>query len=140
MPGTSDQAFLKPDVKIELLVGRWFAWPHLISPVQHAMNIAFRHLPLMQSFVANPQVHIAAANDPDMLGGPFLDLPETAVPEIKELHSGDDDSVLGTDRVSREISRHSIKRCRTAPMDLPRRILSIECRHPSLARLKFHTI
>ena len=60
--GPATQAFLKPDVKIELLVGRWFAWPHLISPVQHAMNIAFRHLPLMQSFVANPQVHVAAAD------------------------------------------------------------------------------
>jgi L-ascorbate metabolism protein UlaG (beta-lactamase superfamily) len=85
MPATNDEAFLKPDVKIELLVGRWFAWPHLISPVQHAMNIAFRHLPLMQSFVANPQVHVAAASDPNMLGGPFLDLPESAVPEIKTL-------------------------------------------------------
>lgn len=85
MPGTNDQAFLKPDVKIELLVGRWFAWAHLIAPVQHAMNIAFRHLPSMQSFVATPQVHIAAAKDPNMLGGPFLDLPESAVPEIKAL-------------------------------------------------------
>jgi L-ascorbate metabolism protein UlaG (beta-lactamase superfamily) len=81
----ADEVFLKPDVKIELLAGRWFAWPHLISPVQHAMNIAFRHLPIMQSFVANPQVHIAASKDPNMLGGPFLDLPETAVPEIKAL-------------------------------------------------------
>ena len=70
---------------MELLVARWFAWPHLIAPVQHAMNIAFRHLPLMQSFVATPQVHIAAANDPSMLGGPFLDLPESAVPDIKAL-------------------------------------------------------
>jgi L-ascorbate metabolism protein UlaG (beta-lactamase superfamily) len=85
VPGTSDNAFLKPDVKIELLACRWFAWPHLVSPVQHAMNIAFRHLPLMQSFVATPQVHIAAANDPNMLGGPFLDLPESAVPEIRSL-------------------------------------------------------
>ena len=82
---TADGVFLKPDVKIELLTGRWFAWPHLISPVQHAMNIAFRHLPIMQSFVANPQVHIAASKDPNMLGGPFLDLPETALPEIKSL-------------------------------------------------------
>jgi L-ascorbate metabolism protein UlaG (beta-lactamase superfamily) len=82
---TSDQYFLKPELKIELLAGRWFAWPHLIAPVQHAMNIAFRHLPLMQSFVANPQVHVAAAKDPNMLGGPFLDLPATAVPEIKTL-------------------------------------------------------
>jgi L-ascorbate metabolism protein UlaG (beta-lactamase superfamily) len=78
-------AFLKPDVKIELLACRWFAWPHLIAPVPHAMNIAFRHLPLMQSFVANPQVHAAAASDPSMLGGPFLDLPASAVPEIKRL-------------------------------------------------------
>jgi L-ascorbate metabolism protein UlaG (beta-lactamase superfamily) len=83
--GIGDQAFLKPDVKIELLAGRWFAWPHLISPVQHAMNIAFRHLPLMQSFVANPQVHVAASKDPKMLGGPFVDLPQTAVPEIRAL-------------------------------------------------------
>ncbi|SDR28499.1 L-ascorbate metabolism protein UlaG, beta-lactamase superfamily [Rhizobiales bacterium GAS191] len=86
MPRTiGDQTFLRPDVKIELLVGRWFAWSHLIAPVQHAMNIAFRHLPLMQSFVAAPQVHIAAANAPNMLGGPFLDLPANAVPEIKAL-------------------------------------------------------
>lgn len=81
----NDQVFLKPDVKIEFLAGRWFAWPHLVAPVQHAMNIAFRHLPLMQSFVANPHVHIAAANDPNMLGGPFLDLPLSAVSEIKTL-------------------------------------------------------
>jgi L-ascorbate metabolism protein UlaG (beta-lactamase superfamily) len=85
VPGTSDQAFLKPDVKIELLASRWFVWPHLVSPVQHAMNVAFRHLPMMQSFVASPQVHIAASKDPNMLGGPFLDLPASAVPEIKTL-------------------------------------------------------
>ena len=85
MPATSDQAFLKPDVKIELLAGRWFVWPHLVSPAQHAMNIAFRHLPLMQSFVAAPQVHIAASQDPNLLGGPFMDLPESAIPEIKGL-------------------------------------------------------
>jgi L-ascorbate metabolism protein UlaG (beta-lactamase superfamily) len=82
---TSSEAFLRPDVKIELLAGRWFAWPHLVSPAQHAMNIAFRHLPMMQSFVASPQVHVAASKDPSMLGGPFLDLPASAVPEIKEL-------------------------------------------------------
>jgi L-ascorbate metabolism protein UlaG (beta-lactamase superfamily) len=85
MAGIGDQVFLKPDVKIELLAGRWFVWSHLISPVQHAMNIAFRHLPLMQSFVATPQVHVAASQDPNLLGGPFMDLPESAVPEIKSL-------------------------------------------------------
>jgi L-ascorbate metabolism protein UlaG (beta-lactamase superfamily) len=82
---TCDHVFLKPNVKIELLVARWLAWPHLISPVQHAMNVTFRHLPIMQSFVLTPQVHIAASKDPNLLGGPFVDLPESAVPEIKTL-------------------------------------------------------
>lgn len=85
MTEAANGVFLKPDVKMELLACRWFAWPHLIAPVPHAMNVAFRHLPLMQSFVANPQVHVAAASDPNMLGGPFLDLPASAVPEVKTL-------------------------------------------------------
>ena len=85
MTETRRGAYLKSDVKMELLTGRWFAWPHLVAPVQHAMNIAFRHVPLMQSFVANPQVHIAAASDAALLGGPFLDLPASAVPEVKAL-------------------------------------------------------
>jgi L-ascorbate metabolism protein UlaG (beta-lactamase superfamily) len=85
VPSMRNHAYLKPDVKIELLAGRWFVWPHLVAPVQHAMNVAFRHLPMMQSFVATPHIHIAAAKDSNMLGGPFLDLPESAVPEIKTL-------------------------------------------------------
>ena len=85
MNNLTDAVYLKPDAKMELLMFRWFAWPHLISPTQHALNIAFRHLPLMQSFVSNPKIHIAALQDPMMLGGPFVDLPEHAVPLVKEL-------------------------------------------------------
>ena len=81
----SDGVFLRPNVKMELLVGRWFAWPHLVSPVQHALNLAFRYLPILQSFVSNPKVHIAASKDRRFVGGPFVDLPESAIPEIKEL-------------------------------------------------------
>ena len=82
-----DHVYLRPDVKMEFLACRWLAWGHLIAPVQHAMNIAFRHLPLMQSFIANPRTHIAAASDPKLYGGPFLDLPESAVPEVAKLAS-----------------------------------------------------
>jgi L-ascorbate metabolism protein UlaG (beta-lactamase superfamily) len=83
----TDTVFLKPNVKMELLASQWLAWSHLVSPVQHAMNIAFRYLPIMKSFVANPKVHRAASADPKFVGGPFIDLPESAVPEIKELIS-----------------------------------------------------
>lgn len=80
-----DSIFLKPHVKMELLLGRWLAWPHLISPAQHAMNICFRHLPIMQSFVSNPQAHLAASKDRKLFGGPFMDLPKSALPEISRL-------------------------------------------------------
>ena len=85
MNNSSDAMYLKPETKMELLMFRWFAWPHLISPTQHALNMAFRHLPLMTSFISNPKIHISAMQDPMMLGGPFVDLPEHAVPLVKEL-------------------------------------------------------
>src|SRR5689334_25415176 len=80
-----DPVYLSPDVKIEPLIMRWYAWPHLMAPVQHSLNIAFRHLPVMQSFVQNPRVHIAATRDPKMFGGPFLSAAEEDVSRIKAL-------------------------------------------------------
>jgi L-ascorbate metabolism protein UlaG (beta-lactamase superfamily) len=72
---TDAPCFLRSDTKLELLAFRWYAWPHLVAPLQHAMNMAFRHLPLLESYLANPDVHAAAVRDPRMLGAPFVDIP-----------------------------------------------------------------
>ena len=77
--------YLKPDVKIEPLVFRWPVWPHLLAPATYAMNVVFRHLPALQSFINNPAVHAAAARDPAMLGSPFLCLPQTAIAAARAL-------------------------------------------------------
>ena len=75
MASQSDSVvYLRPETKIEPLVCRWYAWPYLIAPAQHAMNVAFRHVPLLQSFAANPAVHLAATQDPGLFGGPFVAL------------------------------------------------------------------
>jgi L-ascorbate metabolism protein UlaG (beta-lactamase superfamily) len=79
--------YLKPHIKLEPLFCGWYAWSHLLSPVQAAMNISFRYLPLLQSFVSNPAVHIAAMKDPKLFGGPFVQLPAAAAPQVKELIS-----------------------------------------------------
>src|SRR5207244_3763653 len=60
-------------------------WPHLIPPATTAMNIAERHLKIMESFVRSPKVHEAAVKNPAMLGGPFIDHPAEKVPEIQAL-------------------------------------------------------
>jgi len=84
-PAAGDAVFLGPETKIEPLVCGWYAWTHLISPLQHAMNVAYRHIPLLKSFLANPQVHVAASRDPSLFGGPFVNLSHDQVPLVRQL-------------------------------------------------------
>lgn len=82
---TEDAVFLRPEIKMEPLICRWFAWSHLLSPIQLAMHITYRIVPLLQSFVSNPSVHVAANSDPKMYGGPFVSLSQDDVERVKEL-------------------------------------------------------
>lgn len=77
------EVFLRPQVKMEPLVSGWHAWLHLIAPIQHALNLANRQLPLLESFTRNPSVHAAACSNPAMFGGPFVDLPPEQVPLVQ---------------------------------------------------------
>ncbi|HTI09200.1 MAG TPA: MBL fold metallo-hydrolase [Puia sp.] len=77
--------YLKPNVVIEPLIERWYAWSHLISPATAAMNVVGRHLKIMNSYIQSPQVHAAAVLNPKMLGGPFMDYKGGRVQEIRQL-------------------------------------------------------
>nr|WP_295875064.1 MBL fold metallo-hydrolase [uncultured Chitinophaga sp.] len=77
--------FLKPNVIIEPLIEKWYAWTHLISPATAAMNVAGRHLKIMNSYIQAPQIHAAAVLNPKMLGGPFMDYKGGRVEEVKQL-------------------------------------------------------
>jgi len=66
-------------------VCRWYAWSHLVSPAQHALNLQFYQLPVLKSFVRNPQVHVCATADPEMLTGPFIHLGPAAAGEMHAL-------------------------------------------------------
>ena len=57
----------------------------MISPATAAMFIANSHLKIMQSFVAAPQVHLAALKNPAMRGGPFINYDANRAGEIKNL-------------------------------------------------------
>jgi len=81
----SEQVYLSSITKMEPLCGRWYAWGHLVSPVQQALNVAFRHTPSFQSFVANAAIHEASSKNPKMLGGSFMELTKGDLPAIKVL-------------------------------------------------------
>lgn len=77
--------YLKPNLVIEPLFMRWYAWSHLVSPGTASMNIVKRHIEIMNSYVDSPQQHIDAVKDPKMLGGPFMDYPYDKTNEVKAL-------------------------------------------------------
>ncbi len=77
--------YLKPNVVIEPLVGRWYAWSHLVSPATLALNIVGRHLAIIDSFISAPDIHESAIANPKMRGGPFMDIPKERVGEVKDL-------------------------------------------------------
>ncbi|MET7457384.1 MBL fold metallo-hydrolase [Streptomyces sp. NPDC005574] len=77
--------YLRSNVIVEPLVDRFYAWLHTVAPVQASMNLAFLQLPLLESYLQSPQVHIAASNNPDLRGGYFIDIPEDRADEVAEL-------------------------------------------------------
>lgn len=81
----ADQKFLRPDVIIEPLVDRFYAWLHTVAPVQSTMNLAFLQLPLLESYLQSPRVHTSASNNPELRGGFFVNIEESRSGEVREL-------------------------------------------------------
>jgi L-ascorbate metabolism protein UlaG (beta-lactamase superfamily) len=82
---SDEVSFLRPDVIIEPLVDRFYAWLHTVAPVQSAMNLAFVQVPLLESYLQSPQVHVSACNNPALRGGIFVNVAASRAPEVREL-------------------------------------------------------
>lgn len=81
----SNPVYLRPNVVMEPLYDSWYAWTHLISPATAALNVLERHLSILESYIAAPDVHAEAVKNPKLLGGPFVDLGGERVDEINDL-------------------------------------------------------
>jgi L-ascorbate metabolism protein UlaG (beta-lactamase superfamily) len=77
--------FLRPDAIIEPLVDGFYAWLHTVTPVQAAMNLAFVQVPLLESYLQSPLVHINASRNPELRGGFFVGIEESRSGEVKDL-------------------------------------------------------
>ncbi|MGQ4472853.1 MBL fold metallo-hydrolase [Streptomyces violaceoruber] len=80
-----EQLFLRSKVIVEPLVDRFVAQPHTVAPVPASMNLAFLHLRLLESYLQNPQVHVAASHNPELRGGYFINIPEDRADEVRDL-------------------------------------------------------
>ncbi len=77
--------FLRPDAIIEPLVDGFYAWLHTVAPVQSAMNLAFAQVPLLESYLQSPMVHINASRNPALRGGFFVAIEEDRSEDVREL-------------------------------------------------------
>jgi L-ascorbate metabolism protein UlaG (beta-lactamase superfamily) len=80
-----EQLFLRSNVIIEPLVDGFYAWHHTVAPVQASMNLAFLQVPMLESYLQAPQVHIAASSNPELRGGYFVNIPEERSGEVADL-------------------------------------------------------
>ena len=81
----SKMSYLKPNVKFEPLIWRWYAWPHLIQPLTAGCNVLDRHLKIMESFIQSPEIHEQSLKIPEMIGGPFANIHKSRVGEVESL-------------------------------------------------------
>ncbi|MFD6287032.1 MBL fold metallo-hydrolase [Streptomyces sp. NPDC060205] len=81
----SDELYLRSKVIVEPLVDRFYAWPHTLAPVQAAMNLAFLQVPLLESYLQSPKVHVAASVNPELRGGYFVNIAEERADEVRDL-------------------------------------------------------
>jgi L-ascorbate metabolism protein UlaG (beta-lactamase superfamily) len=76
--------YVRQNVILEPLFNEWYAWSQLVAPVTAALHVA-KHVKIMQSFMDDPEIHVAATRDPAMLGGPFMSYGPERVPDIRAL-------------------------------------------------------
>jgi L-ascorbate metabolism protein UlaG (beta-lactamase superfamily) len=85
MSDAGEPRYLRSNTIIEPLTDRFHAWLHTVAPVQAAMNLAFMQVPLLESYIENPRVHINAAESPDPHGGHFVGVDEDRKGEVGDL-------------------------------------------------------
>lgn len=76
---------LKPNVRIQGLVDHFTAWLHTLAPAAGALNLARLQLPMLDSYLQQPDVHLAAVANPRMKGGFFVNAPRARLEEIRAL-------------------------------------------------------
>jgi L-ascorbate metabolism protein UlaG (beta-lactamase superfamily) len=82
---SSPALYLKQNVAVEPLYNQWYAWWYLLAPATAPLYVANHHVKIMESFVANPAIHVAALKNPALAGGPYLNSGVERAAEVKEL-------------------------------------------------------
>ena len=76
---------LKDSTVIEPLVQQWSAWPQLLSPIPASLHLSNYQVPALEAYLREPLEHVRASRDPEMIGGPFVDIAPERADEVEQL-------------------------------------------------------
>ena len=88
MSFSDEPVVLRSNAIVEPLVDGFYAWLHIVAPVQASMNLANLQVPMLESYLQNPQVHMAASRNPALRGGYFVNIDESRSNEVATLLDG----------------------------------------------------
>lgn len=77
--------YLRDDVKFEPLSWSWYSWVQLVNPVTSSLNLMNRYFNILESFIETPELHLEASNNPNLIGGPFVNLGVESVDTVVDL-------------------------------------------------------
>lgn len=80
-----ERLFLRPNTIIEPLVDRFYAQLHTTAPVAATLNLAFRQIPMLESYLQTPDWHFLGSRDPKFRGGFFVGIEEKRKGEVEAL-------------------------------------------------------
>jgi L-ascorbate metabolism protein UlaG (beta-lactamase superfamily) len=70
---------------VEPLINQWAIWSDLISPVPYSMHMNSYQIPILNAYLQNPDLHLKAAHNPKLIGGPFMNIPKERRGEVEKL-------------------------------------------------------
>ena len=76
---------LADSTAVEPLINHFAVWSDLISPLPYSLHMSNYQLKTLESYLKKPVIHLKAARNPKLAGGPFVDIEASRAPRVEEL-------------------------------------------------------
>jgi L-ascorbate metabolism protein UlaG (beta-lactamase superfamily) len=80
-----ERLFLRPNAIVEPLVDRFYATLYATAPIPATMNLAFRQISMLESYLQAPDLHFSGSRNPKFRGGFFVGVDDKRKDEVEAL-------------------------------------------------------
>jgi hypothetical protein len=82
---TKERVRFADSVVIEPLINDWVAYSYLVSPQTTGLQVDRYQIPILESYLESPEIHCKAASDPELMAGPYVNVPAAEAGKVRDL-------------------------------------------------------